>query len=70
MCVLKNMATSGKKKTGRFDLVQNVKAIQLLEQGRPAYRVAEDFSVGKTQIQNLKMLGRYLLGQNCLHLTF
>ena len=44
------MATKRKVLT----LDQRVEAIKLLDSGKPAYKVAEDFGVGKTQIQNLR----------------
>lgn len=44
------MAT--KRKVSTLD--QRVEAIKLLDSGKPAYKVAEDFGVGKTQIQNLR----------------
>jgi kinesin family protein 6/9 len=43
------MATKRKVLT----LDQRVEAIKLLDSGKPAYKVAEDFGMGKTQILNL-----------------
>ncbi|KAG1651342.1 Tigger transposable element-derived protein 4 [Nymphon striatum] len=37
-----------------LSLDEKLKAINLLEKGSPAYKVAEEFGVGKTQIQNLR----------------
>ncbi|XP_069105391.1 tigger transposable element-derived protein 4-like [Argopecten irradians] len=35
-------------------LNDKIEAIKLLDAGKPAYKVAQDFGVGKTQIQNLR----------------
>jgi kinesin family protein 6/9 len=43
------MATKRKVLT----LDQRVEAIKLLDSGKPVYKVAEDFEMGKTQILNL-----------------
>lgn len=48
------MATEGKQKRIVLTLDQKIKALELLDRGKAACRVAEDFGVGKTQIQNLK----------------
>lgn len=45
-----NMATKRKVLT----LDQRVEVIKLLDSGRPAYKVADDFGVVNTQIQNLR----------------
>jgi len=52
------MATKRKVLT----LDQRVEAIKLLDSGKPAYKVAEDFGVGKTQIQNLRKRKAEVLG--------
>ena len=41
------------KKRKVLTLDQRVEAIKLLDSGKPAYKVAEDFGMGKTQILNL-----------------
>ena len=53
------MATKRKVST----LEQRVDAIKLLDSGKPAYKVAEDFGVGKTQIQNLRKRKAEVLAQ-------
>lgn len=45
------MATQKRK---ALNLDQKVEAIKLLDSGKPAYKVAEIYGVGKTQIQNLR----------------
>ena len=37
-----------------LNLEEKVQAIILLDAGKPVYKVAEDFGVGKTQIQSLR----------------
>lgn len=53
------MATKRKVST----LEQRVDAIKLLDSGKPAYKIAEDFGVGKTQIQNLRKRKAEVLAQ-------
>ena len=45
---------STKQKRKVLTLVERVQAIKVLDAGKPADKVAEDFSVGKTQIQSLR----------------
>ena len=45
------MATAKRKV---LTLEQRIEAIKLMDAGKPAYKVAEEFGVGKTQIQNLR----------------
>ena len=45
---------STKQKRKLLTLEEKVQAIKLLDAGKPAYQVAEDFGVGKTQIQSLR----------------
>ena len=45
------MATAKRKV---LTLEQRIEAIKLMNAGKPAYKVAEEFGVGKTQIQNLR----------------
>ena len=45
---------STKQKRKVLTLEERVQAIKVLDAGRPAYKVAEDFGVGKTQIQSLR----------------
>ena len=47
------MAAEKTKKRIVLTLEQRVKAIEMLDRGKPAYKIAQDFGVGKTQIQNL-----------------
>ena len=35
-------------------LEQRIKAIEMMDQGKPAYKTAEEYGVGKSQIQNLR----------------
>jgi len=46
------MAEKTKKRTV-LSLEDKIKAINKLDQGIPAYRIAQEMNVGKTQIQNL-----------------
>ena len=43
-----------KQKWKVLSLEEKVQAIILLDAGKPVYKVAEDFGVGKTQIQSLR----------------
>jgi kinesin family protein 6/9 len=45
---------STKQKRKVLSLEEKVQAIILLDAGKPVYKVAEDFGVGKTQIQSLR----------------
>ena len=45
------MATAKRKV---LTLEQRIEAIKLMDAGKPAYKVVEEFGVGKTQIQNLR----------------
>ena len=45
---------STKQKRKVLNLEEKVQAIILLDAGKPVYKVAEDFGVGKTQIQSLR----------------
>ena len=45
---------STKQKRKVLNLEERVQAIKLLDTGKPAYKVVEDFGVGKTQIQSLR----------------
>ena len=45
---------STKQKRKVLTLEERVQAIKLIDAGKSAYKVAEDFGVGKTQIQSLR----------------
>ena len=54
------MATASPKRK-LLTLEQKVDAIKLLDSGKAAYKIAEQYGVGKTQIQNLRKRKREIL---------
>ena len=62
------MMASPKRKT--LTLEEKLKAIAELDKGRPAYKVAGDFGVRKTQIQSLRKRKKDVLNdaENCVNM--
>lgn len=49
-----NMADKARKKRIVLTLEEKIQAIKKLDAGTPAYKIAEEMGVGKTQIQTLR----------------